>query len=87
MGFEGQNQRAQTDRQKTRVFLGSSSLQYRDNEKADSVSNDAVNNGRDWQLLLPSLDVKAYWKGCLHKEFHAFCLETGTEKGINYYNK
>jgi hypothetical protein len=87
MGFEGQNQRARTDRQKPQVFLDSSSLQYPDNEKADSGTNDAVNNGRDLQFLLPSLDMKACWKGCLHEEFRAFCLETCTQKGINYFNK
>jgi hypothetical protein len=41
---------------------------------------------KDLQFLLPSSDMNAYWKGCL-LEFHAFCLETGIEKGINYFNK
>jgi hypothetical protein len=31
--------------------------------------------------------MKTCWKGSLQEEFHAFCLETGTEKGINYFNK
>jgi hypothetical protein len=26
-------------------------------------------------------------KGCLQEEFHAFCLETGMEEGINYFSK
>jgi hypothetical protein len=30
-----------------------------------------MNNGKDWQFLLPSSNMKAYWKGCLQKEFHA----------------
>jgi hypothetical protein len=31
--------------------------------------------------------MKAYWKGCSQEKFHAFCVETGAEKGINYFNK
>jgi ribonuclease HI len=35
------------------------------NEKADSGAKDAINNGKDSQFLHPSLDMKAYWKGCI----------------------
>jgi hypothetical protein len=67
MGFEGQNQRAKTDRQKKRVLLDSSSLWCPDKRKADSGAKDAINNGKDSQFLRPSLDVKAYWKGCIQE--------------------
>jgi hypothetical protein len=57
------------------------------NENTDSGDKDAINNGKDSQFLPPSSDMKAYWKGCLQEQFHAFCLETGTEKVISYFNK
>lgn len=56
------------------------------NEKADPGAKDAINNGKDSQFSRPSSDMKANWKECL-QEIHAFCPETGTEKGINYINK
>jgi hypothetical protein len=50
------------------------------NEKAESGDKDTISNGKDSQFLLPSMDMKAFWKGCLQEKFHAFRLETGTEK-------
>jgi hypothetical protein len=51
------------------------------------MPEDAINNGKDSEFLLLSSDIKAYWKGCLQVKFHAFCLDAGAEKGINYFNK
>jgi hypothetical protein len=47
------------------------------NNKVDSGAKNAINNGKDSQLLLPSSDMKTFWQRCVQEKSHEFCLETG----------
>jgi ribonuclease HI len=55
------------------------------NEKVDSGAKSAINNGENFQFLLPSSYMKACWTGYLQRS-SMHCLVTGTEKGTNSFN-
>ncbi|XP_034936031.1 uncharacterized protein [Chelonus insularis] len=61
------------------------------NEKVDSAAKDSVMKGRDSQILLPSSDFKAFWKGKMHNDFVNWCKCEGLNKGRfyheNYYSE
>jgi hypothetical protein len=70
MGFEDQTQGATTAKQQNQVLLYSSSLQYPDKRKSKLRGKEAINTGKDMQLLRTSLNMTAYWKVC-YRRLHA----------------
>jgi ribonuclease HI len=64
--FEGKNQRARSGR-RIEFFWIPTHCGIQTNKKADSGAKDAINNGKGSQFLLPSSDMKAYWKECLQE--------------------
>lgn len=55
------------------------------NERADLAAKESIRKGRDSQILIPTSDAKAKWKSQLRDEFHEWCLDTGQDKGKNYF--
>jgi ribonuclease HI len=55
------------------------------NERADSEAKQAINEGRESQLLLPVADLKAQWKKKGKEELHGFCHNTKRGRGESYF--
>jgi hypothetical protein len=57
------------------------------NDRADSEANKPIKEGRDSQLLLQRVNLKAQWKKKGKDEFHSFCPNTKLDRGESYFER
>jgi hypothetical protein len=57
------------------------------NVRAHSEAKHSIKDGRDSQLSLPVVYLKAQWKNKSKEELHSFCENTKRDRGENYFER
>jgi hypothetical protein len=56
-------------------------------EIVDGAAKESVRQGKDSPRSIPTADLRAWWKVEMREDFRVWCIESGREKGENFYEQ